>query len=137
MNEAPNILQVDLNRATPVYRQIADGLRTLLVGGDFKPGDQLPTVRQLAVDLGVHFNTVAEAYRLLADEGWLELRRHHGATVVLRPVQSPDAAEHRTYIQRLRELAAQAISNGVTPRMVAQELTALAEEIQKQERAHE
>jgi DNA-binding transcriptional regulator YhcF (GntR family) len=59
---------------------IADGLRALLVHGAFKTGDRLPTVRQLAIDLTVHHNTVAQAYRLLADEGWLDLRRHRGAT---------------------------------------------------------
>jgi DNA-binding transcriptional regulator YhcF (GntR family) len=60
------ILQIDLSLATPAYEQIASGLRRLLVEGAFRPGDQLPTVRRLAMDLGVHHNTVAEAYRRLA-----------------------------------------------------------------------
>ena len=80
-NETP-VLRIDLRSPAPVYRQIADGLRTLLVNGGFKPGDRLPTVRQWCIDLAVHHNTVAQAYRLLAEEGWLELRRHRGVTVI-------------------------------------------------------
>src|SRR5579872_7136434 len=64
------ILRVDSNSSIPVYRQIVDGVRILLVNGELAPGDQLPPVRRLALDLGVHFNTVAEAYRTLEEEGW-------------------------------------------------------------------
>jgi len=77
-NEETTVLRVDLASPTPVYRQIADGLRALLAHGAFKPGDRLPTVRQVAIDLAVHHNTVAQAYRVLAEEGWLDLRRHRG-----------------------------------------------------------
>ena len=88
-------LRVSLNLESPVpaYRQIADDLRRHLVDEQLKPGDLLPPIRQLALDLGVHFNTVALAYRLLADEGWLELKRRRGATVSrgTRPGQSTSA----------------------------------------------
>jgi DNA-binding transcriptional MocR family regulator len=64
-------LRVSLNLESPIpaYRQIADDVRRHLVDEQLKPGDLLPPIRQLALDLGVHFNTVALAYRLLADEG--------------------------------------------------------------------
>ena len=62
-------LRVDLSSSIPIYRQIVDGLRVALVNGDLHPGDSLPTVRRLALDLGVHFNTVAQAYRTLSAEG--------------------------------------------------------------------
>ena len=78
---AARTIQIDLASHTPVYEQIANSLRALLVQEAFKPGEQLPTVRRLAVDLGVHHNTVAEAYRALAVEGWLDLKRGCGATV--------------------------------------------------------
>jgi DNA-binding transcriptional regulator YhcF (GntR family) len=68
-----------LHSPIPLYRQIADAIRTLLVAGTLVPGDILPPVRRLAIDLGLHFNTVAEAYRALALEGWLDLRRGRGA----------------------------------------------------------
>ena len=68
------ILHIDSESGTPVYRQIVDGLRVALVNGDLLPGDPLPAVRRLALDIGVHFNTVAQAYRELAREGWLNIR---------------------------------------------------------------
>ena len=73
------ILRIDLASAVPAYAQIAAQLRALLVAGELPPGRRLPPVRQLALDLGVHHNTVALSYRTLADEGWLDLRRGRGA----------------------------------------------------------
>ena len=125
------ILRIDLGSPTPVYRQIVDGLRALLVGGSFAPGERLPTVREIAIDLGVNHNTVAEAYRLLAEEGWLDLRRHHGATVISRPQQRAEPAREGDFVQRLRELAAQAVADGVDKEVVARHLSALAEDLKR------
>lgn len=107
------ILAIDLSSDTPVYRQIVDAVRPLLVDGSLAAGDLLPPVRQLAADLGVHFNTVAEAYRLLADEGWLELRRGRGAAVVDRQTPPADGAALDRFSRRVRELVAEARSAGV------------------------
>ena len=63
MAGAPRI-RIDLNSPVPATRQIADGLRVELVEGRLKPGTDLPSVRRIAMELGVHFNTVAEAYRV-------------------------------------------------------------------------
>jgi GntR family transcriptional regulator len=123
------ILRIDLNLSVPAYRQIADGLRALLVGGSFRPGDRLPTVRQLAIDLAVHHNTVAQAYRLLADEGWLELKRHHGAKVIERRRQRATTASQLNFSQHLRELAARAVAEGVDVKSIARQLDALADEL--------
>jgi len=123
------ILRIDLGSSTPVYRQIVDSLRALLVHGAFAPGERLPTVREMAVDLGVNHNTVAEAYRLLAEEGWLDLKRHHGATVILRPTQRAEPARQEDFVQRLRELAARAVADGVDKEEVAKLLNALAENL--------
>jgi GntR family transcriptional regulator len=123
------ILRIDLGSSTPVYRQIVDSLRALLVHGAFAPGERLPTVREMAVDLGVNHNTVTEAYRLLAEEGWLDLKRHHGATVILRPTQRAEPARQEDFVQRLRELAARAVADGVDKEEVAKLLNALAENL--------
>lgn len=130
-HETTTVLRVDLASPTPVYRQIADGLRALLVHGELKPGDRLPTVRQIAIDLAVHHNTVAQAYRLLADEGWLDLRRHRGATVIERPAQSPSADSREDFSQRLRELTARAVADGLDAKSIAQQLGTLANELNK------
>src|SRR5436305_11634340 len=92
MAPAPLIIKIDLSGDAPAYRQIVDALRHALVAGEIVPGHILPPVRQLAVDLGVHFNTVAEAYRILAAEGWLDLKRRRGALVLSRETPPlPDA----------------------------------------------
>ncbi|MGO8701936.1 MAG: GntR family transcriptional regulator [Limisphaerales bacterium] len=130
-HETTKVLRVDLASPTPVYRQIADGLRALLVHGDLKPGGRLPTVRQIAVDLAVHHNTVAQAYRLLAEEGWLDLRRHRGATVIERPSQRPSADSREDFSQRLRELTARAVADGLDAKSIAQQLGTLANELNK------
>jgi GntR family transcriptional regulator len=129
--EETTVLRIDLSSPTPVYRQIADGLRALLVHGAFKPGDRLPTVRQIAVDLAVHHNTVAQAYRLLAEEGWLDLRRHRGAKVIERRTQTANAASHKNFSQRLRELTARAVADGLDAKAIARQLDALASELNK------
>ncbi len=122
-------LQIDLSSATPAYRQIVDGLRLLLVSGELKPGDTLPTVRSLGLDLGVHFSTVAEAYRTLSEEGWLELRRHHGAFVTERRSPAPAPEMRAEFGTRLRQLVAQVRAEGLSTKIISQELELLAKEL--------
>lgn len=117
------ILRIDPELPTPVYRQIVDGLRIALVNGDLAPDQELPAVRRLAMDLGVHFNTVAQAYRELAQEGWLELRARSGARVKQRA--EPPAADTRLdaiFARRVEELAAEAQAHGVPAARLAQQL---------------
>jgi GntR family transcriptional regulator len=128
MNRAVT-LQIDLSAATPAYRQIVDGLRLLLVSGELKAGDTLPTVRSLALDLGVHFSTVAESYRTLSGEGWLELRRHHGAFVTERRSPSPAPAAHAEFGLKLRQLVAQVRAEGLSTGVISKELELLAREL--------
>jgi GntR family transcriptional regulator len=122
---------VDLNSAVPAYRQITDGFRALIVEGSLKPGDQLPTVRRLAVDLAVHHNTVAEAYRQLAAEGWLDLRRRRGAVVLKREKPEPSRETARQFEQRLRELLAVARAGGLPPREIAAILRRFSDEMKE------
>jgi DNA-binding transcriptional regulator YhcF (GntR family) len=122
---ARRILQIDLSQATPAYEQIASGLRRLLVEGAFRPGDQLPTVRSLAMDLGVHHNTVAEAYRILAGEGWLALRRGRGAVAIERQAARPGARARARFGQGLKELVAKAIAEGIPRSAVKEEIDSL------------
>src|SRR5215510_2738158 len=123
-------LRVTINPSspTPVYRQIANDVRRHLVEERLKPGDLLPPIRQLALDLGVHFNTVALAYRLLADEGWLELKRRRGATVLAR--NAPRAVDQRQVdhlLQQVAQIAAQLRSAGMSSRQISSALRRLAQ----------
>jgi DNA-binding transcriptional regulator YhcF (GntR family) len=125
------VLRIDLSSPYPAYEQIVNGLRTLLVAREFQPGDRLPPVRQLAIDLGVHHNTVAESYRVLADEGWLDLTRGRGATVRDRAERKPSAAAKLEFEKRLEELAAKSIADGVPKVTVAEQLSLLAKKLSR------
>jgi len=121
-------IQIDANGSVPVNRQIVDQLRTLLVDGGLRTGMVLPSVRRLAIDLGVHFNTVADAYRTLANEGWLEISHGRGVRVVDRPTgPAPTEDTYAGFRQRLRQLIAEARAQGITVPRIAQELLSLAE----------
>ena len=122
-------LRIDLDSNVPAYRQIVDGLRILLVNGKLAPGSELPSVRRIAVDLGVHFNTVAEAYRTLADEGWLELRHGRGATVVERDAPAASAGKVTEFRRRLRALVAEMQSQGASAAKLSVELRTAANEL--------
>jgi GntR family transcriptional regulator len=74
-------LTVDANDKRPLYQQIADGVKALIARGELREGMTLPSVRQVAGDLGVNLNTIAIAYRQLQDEGFLTVRHGSGAVV--------------------------------------------------------
>ena len=114
----------------PAYQQIVDWFRTLLVAGELTPGTALPSVRRMASDLGVHFNTVAAAYRVLADEGWLDLRRGRAAQVIARTVPRAAGREAlEAFSNRLRSLTAFMRANGVPLEELRAELQAVAKEL--------
>jgi GntR family transcriptional regulator len=75
------LLTLDFQSSELLHEQIASRLREQLLGGRAQQGARLPTVRDLAKELGVHFNTVARAYRLLEIEGWLSTRPGRGTFV--------------------------------------------------------
>ena len=113
----------------PAYQKIIDWLRVMLVSGELKPGTVLPPVRSMAVDLNVHFHTVAAAYRALAEEGWLDLRRGCGARVIERTVREADSETLEEFAHRLRTLIALMRARGVPVDKLRAELHAVAEEL--------
>jgi DNA-binding transcriptional regulator YhcF (GntR family) len=120
---------IDWSSAEPVYAQIARQIRSRIASGDLAPGLMLPPVRVLASDLGVNLNTVARAYWLLEEEGFLSIRSRSGAEVTA-PSRSADPAT----VARLRQQLAATLSRmrqaGLTLAEVRQqaerELAALA-----------
>jgi GntR family transcriptional regulator len=121
-------IRIDLSLPTPAYRQIVDGIRVLLVEGAIPPGSDLPSVRRLAIELGVHFNTVGEAYRQLADEGWLDLRHGRGARVISRDAPTGAGSERlEEFRVRLRNMVAEMRASGISSVKIAGELRALME----------
>ncbi len=108
-------IQVDTSSGTPAYRQIVDQFRLHLNSGALPTGQQLPSIRSLAAQLGVHFNTIAEAYRELAQEGWIDLAHGRRATVLARSsVTTIVPAEANILRRRLRHLLAEMLLKGIS-----------------------
>jgi GntR family transcriptional regulator len=130
MREREVRIHIDLNAAEPVYRQIAAQLRALIMESALKPGDPLPPVRRLALDLAVHFNTVAEAYRTLAEEGWLDVG--HGRTALVRSRVAPTPTEEtvEALTSGLRRALAEAKAGGVPARRIRKELRTFLEALE-------
>lgn len=95
------IITVDPRDATPIYAQLDRGLRAAIATGRLGPGDQLPTVRQLAVELEINANTVARVYAELERAGVIETRRGVGSFV-----RASGRAEARPAEEHARQLSA-------------------------------
>src|SRR5882762_7000761 len=86
--------RLDMSTGVPAYRQIIDGVLGAIASGTVQPGEQLPTVRQLAVDLSINPNTVVRAYRELEIRGILSTHQGSGTFIAAQRVE-PDDAERR------------------------------------------
>jgi GntR family transcriptional regulator len=106
--------RLDLRSGVPVYRQIIDQILGGSAAGSLQPGDQLPTVRQLAVDLSVNPNTVVRAYRELEIRGVLETHQGTGTFIAARQIKHDDAERQRRLDQMVGELMAHAGAEGFT-----------------------
>jgi GntR family transcriptional regulator len=96
-------IEINFTSHIPIYVQLIDQIKHLIATGELVPGDQLPTVRQLAADLRVNFNTIARAYRMMDEEGVISTQHGRG-TFILEP-QSGEAAEvmRRKGLERLTQ----------------------------------
>ena len=119
------IFQLDLRSGVPVYRQIIDQVHAARASGSIGPGDRLPTVRQLAVDLKVNPNTVVRAYRELELTGVLTTHQGTG-TFLTNTVVERSEAEHRQKLDRLvSEFVALAGREGITVQEIQERLQQL------------
>ena len=85
---------IDHKSGVPIYVQIMNHVKHLIATGVLTPGQQLPTIRQLAVDITVNLNTVAHAYAELEREGLLTIQRGRG-TFIAEPENGPDLTQMR------------------------------------------
>jgi GntR family transcriptional regulator len=106
--------RLDLHSGVPVYRQIIDQVIGGLAAGTLTAGNQLPTVRQLAVDLSINPNTVIRAYRELEIRGVLETQQGTGTFISQQKPQRDDADRQRRLTQLVGEFIARAGSAGFT-----------------------
>lgn len=125
---------LDLHSGVPVYRQIIDQVVGGIAAAALAGGDQLPTVRQLAVDLAINPNTVIRAYRELEIRGVLETQQGTGTFISHRAVQRDDTERQRRLTQLVGELAARAGSEGFTVEEVIEQLQNLRRDAGKKRR---
>lgn len=107
---------VDFTTHVPIYIQLMDQIKHAIATGELKPGRQLPTVRQLAADLRVNFNTVARAYRLMDEEGIISTQHGRG-TFILEPVspEETDRLRQRSLTRLARIYAVEAYRLSFSP----------------------
>jgi len=105
---------IDLHSGVPVYRQLIDQVRGGIASGSLTAGDQLPTVRQLAVDLEINPNTVMRAYRELELGGLLETHQGTGTFIANKKIEKKSAERDRQLSQMAGEFAARAGAAGFT-----------------------
>ena len=105
-------IRIDSKSGVPFYRQIIEQIKFGIARGDLAPGDRLPTVRQLAVDLAINPNTVVRGYRELEFEGAIETQQGSGTFVGQRRPQIDKIEKQRMLDQILTELLARASSFG-------------------------
>ena len=86
--------ELDFRSHVPIYAQLVDRIKHLVASGALGPGDQLPTVRQMAAELRVNFNTIARVYRILDEEGVISTQQGRG-TYVLEPMPPEKASRLR------------------------------------------
>jgi GntR family transcriptional regulator len=94
-------VQLDFRSGQPIYVQLVGQVQQMIANGQLKPGDQLPTVRQLATDLRVNFNTVARAYRLLDEAGLISTQHGRGTYVWEVPGEEAAGKLRREGLQAL------------------------------------
>ena len=104
----PPFVTIDTRDATPIYAQLERALRAAMATGRLRPGDQLPTVRQLAVELSINANTVARVYAELERAGAIETRRGVGSFVSATGVQAPPPREQE---RRLRAFVTRVLAD--------------------------
>ena len=102
------MLSIDPRDATPIYAQVERGLRAAIATGRLRPGDQLPTVRQMAVDLQVNANTIARVYAELERAGVVETKRGVGSFVSATPARAHPPRERD---RRLRGFATRVLAD--------------------------
>jgi GntR family transcriptional regulator len=107
-------VRIDSKSGVPLYRQIIEQVKFAIARGDLQPGSQLPTVRQLAVDLSINPNTVIRAYKEMEIEGLLETHQGSGTFVSDHKLEIDQLERQRMLDQIITEMLARASSYGLS-----------------------
>ncbi|MFB9329233.1 GntR family transcriptional regulator [Paenibacillus aurantiacus] len=109
------VITLQLDGEVPLYEQLRNQIVIGIATGVLEPREKLPTVRQLAEDLGVNTMTVNKAYALLKQEGYIVIDRRHGAKVSAPPESDPRQELSPKLAQELELIIAQAAIQGIDP----------------------
>ena len=120
------LLTIRPESETPIYMQLCDEIVAGIAGGELKPGDPLPSVREFARDLGVNYHTVNKAYALLREEGYVQVFGRRGVVVADPPVADEDFV--RDIEEKLKKIIATAKAKGMGPDEVARIVLDLSED---------
>jgi len=115
-------IKLDLKSGVPFYRQVIDQVKAAIATETLSPGDRLPTVRQLAVDLSINPNTVSRAYTELELTGLVETQMGSGTFVGSRQVKPDDVEQRRMLNQLCQEFLSRVSTHGFTLDDVLQNL---------------
>ena len=123
MNNLIENIQLDFRSGIPIYTQIVEQVKQRVLSGELKPGDQLPTVRALALELRVNFNTVARAYRLLDEAGIISTQQGRGTYILdVPPPERTDKLRRQALQALTRDYLNEALRLGSSPDEISQTL---------------
>ena len=115
--------KIDFRSGVPITLQIVERVKQLLLEGELKADDQLPTVRQLASDLRVNFNTVARAYRMLDEAGLISTQQGRGTYLLGEPeIQADTYIKGQTIAGMVAQLIQEAERRGYSPQELLGEM---------------
>lgn len=109
------LLSIDEKDPRPIYQQLMAQIREQVGTGALEPGNELPSVRDVAQSLGINLHTVRSAYLKLRDQGIIDLRLGRKARIARFHTPAPDATAEGNIRSRLRECVTDAILKGLTP----------------------
>ena len=121
MSEKKLTLQLDFHSGLPIYTQIVNQIQSQLVNEILKPGDQLPTVRALASELRVNFNTVARAYRILDEARIISTQQGRGTYITeIPPPEVTEKLRQESLAELIKRFINEAFRLGFSEREVSQ-----------------
>ena len=116
-------IHLDFRSGAPIYTQIVEQVKQQVLSGELKPGDQLPTVRALALELRVNFNTVARAYRLLDEAGIISTQQGRGTYILeVPPPERTDKLRQQALEALTRDYLNEVLRLGCSPDEISQTL---------------
>ena len=125
-------LNIDLDSKLPIYEQIENQIIIGISKGILKPGEILPSVRQLGIDLGVNFHTVNKAYKALESRGFLRMERSSG-TRVQQAIPKFREREETIALDTLRVIIAEYSSRGYSKREITDKIQEIIKEVKSNE----